>query len=1193
MPTLSSSLVKHQVASVEDVTDALARQAQYGGDLVTNLLEVSVVSEEHLVQALAEAHGLAPALAGELPSAAESIRRLLPRELAARYGFYPLEERDGVLTVAVSEPLPAEVESDLSFSLGVTIAQHVALRVRIEQALARDYGLPLEPRAERLLAKLEGKEVSSPSLAPPRDGAALERPATLAPPGFSHFSTPSSADAPSALEHAPAELSTQAVESGTESPAVAPAPAAQAGTPAVASPNPSTGVAPAPEAAPSPEPSASEVTVESASGNVEGAAPSPAVAAPAPGPAANGPAPRPSLPPVARAPVLRALVRRETQPGQRPRRLGPYTAAMAEADLLEATTRDHVLRAFFDFAAQYFEYSALFAIHGDLAEGRDAHGPGASRTKLLSIGVPLDLPSKLAEARDSLAPLLVRLGSDGIDGALAKDLERAPGRKVLLLPVRVGSRTVLILYGDHGEVDVELEAVGEVLSMAPLVSAAIERLILQRKRQLVGGALPAAVPAPRRRSLLPSPEERAQVLAAALESPVRSVLEREPVDGPAALAVEPSPTAAQPPAIASPAAAPSAEEASRSTPESPTQAPNVAPSNVAPSPLPEPAAPAPELTAQASDVAAPVSPEAAPSPSFSEAAPPTASAAPAAPAAPALEPLTLSAEPPPVTASFGSSPSKPAEASVPSAPPPIEELTFSSAPPPASPSEAAKESRSGSSSSRPSIDVESIFGASLFPPSDTDAKGAKSETKSRGRPAVPSLSTPAPSDNETPSSIAEALSRSAPSHAAPSAPPPSAPRAPASPAPEASASATHDAPPESAPLSPQSGRTPPMPTPALPAVSPDLPPAFETATPAAPPSSQRLKLVPEELANQAPDIDVGAESELSDEDIDDAWDHGLDEPAQSRAEMHSARPPAPRANTSELKLPKVIVDLTNEASALLEYLLKGDETAANQLVEMGTAAVPVLVNAFPGPLRHPSLRPGAEPTRASECGPVLKTLYRLGAKSVPFLVVRTNDADPVVRRWATHLLGELPAPESAHAVARRFFDTDETVRRAALSAAKLLLTHPEFGPQLINEFAELAEDRSKGMGMRLASIEALTDLRHPLTVPALIRLLAEGTEDVEKAAHQALVVVARQDFGRQGALWAEWWRANGQRHRIEWLIDSLTHESQDIRRAAGEELKMVTREYFGYYDDLPARERERAQSRYREWWETRGKARFH
>ena len=49
------------------------------------------------------------------------------------------------------------------------------------------------------------------------------------------------------------------------------------------------------------------------------------------------------------------------------------------------------------------------------------------------------------------------------------------------------------------------------------------------------------------------------------------------------------------------------------------------------------------------------------------------------------------------------------------------------------------------------------------------------------------------------------------------------------------------------------------------------------------------------------------------------------------------------------------------------------------------------------------------------------------------------------------------------------------------------------------------------------------------------------------------------------------------------------HEQAALRAAAGEELKTITKEYFGYYDDLPKRERERAQSRYREWWNSVGR----
>ncbi|MFX8840797.1 hypothetical protein ABTM78_20800, partial [Acinetobacter baumannii] len=63
-------------------------------------------------------------------------------------------------------------------------------------------------------------------------------------------------------------------------------------------------------------------------------------------------------------------------------------------------------------------------------------------------------------------------------------------------------------------------------------------------------------------------------------------------------------------------------------------------------------------------------------------------------------------------------------------------------------------------------------------------------------------------------------------------------------------------------------------------------------------------------------------------------------------------------------------------------------------------------------------------------------------------------------------------------------------------------------------------------------------------------------------------------------------------HRIEWLVDALTDETPGIRRAAGDELKFITGETFGYYEDLPKRDRERAQQRFRDWWAQEGRARF-
>jgi HEAT repeat protein len=208
------------------------------------------------------------------------------------------------------------------------------------------------------------------------------------------------------------------------------------------------------------------------------------------------------------------------------------------------------------------------------------------------------------------------------------------------------------------------------------------------------------------------------------------------------------------------------------------------------------------------------------------------------------------------------------------------------------------------------------------------------------------------------------------------------------------------------------------------------------------------------------------------------------------------------------------------------------------------------------------------------------------------LVVRSADVEPDVRAWSTRLLGEMPAMESARAVARRFLDSDETVRRAALAAARLLQADEEARAALRDGLAQLAADHSQPEAVRLAAIEALAEVRDQRAVPRLIPLLGDKHAELAKHAHWALSVLAREDLGREPRVWHDWWRENGSRHRIEWLIDALMHESPEIRRAAGDELKALTKEYFGYYDDLPKRERAKAQKKYREWWDARGKARF-
>jgi hypothetical protein len=172
----------------------------------------------------------------------------------------------------------------------------------------------------------------------------------------------------------------------------------------------------------------------------------------------------------------------------------------------------------------------------------------------------------------------------------------------------------------------------------------------------------------------------------------------------------------------------------------------------------------------------------------------------------------------------------------------------------------------------------------------------------------------------------------------------------------------------------------------------------------------------------------------------------------------------------------------------------------------------------------------------------------------------------------------------------RLFDPDRSVRKVARLASRAVA---EVAPEaLVERFVRYYRDPGLQLERRIEMIETLGELRERLAVPLLIDALGDEQEDVAAAARKALMIVTRQDLGRDAKRWQAWWAQNAGRHRIEWLVDALMHEVPAIRRAAGDELKALTKEYFGYYDDLPRKEREKAQQRYRDWWATDGRMRF-
>lgn len=869
--SLSSLIVQREVATMRQVEEALARQVIYGGDLVTNLMEVARVDEGVLTHLLAESMGLTAAPSGELPVAGERVRALVPPEMAAQRAVVPLTVEGERLVLAVAEPMPHELEEQLAFALGMTLEQRAAPAVRVKQAIARIYGVPLERRMQRLVARLSGEATQSGSMPPPLGAA----PAVVEPPRPP--STPPQPRATTARSF----------------------PAVKAAAPVEPPPE-----APAPEAKADSVPPSTPVVIERRTG------------------------------------LLQREVPASVRSGRR--RRGPVTFETAKHEAEEAADRDALLDLFFEFGRQYFDYAALFVVHGDIAEGRDAFGTGASREKVVGIGVPLDLPALMSSVREQRAPVVTKVSATGLDGDLLADLQRPRDVEAAIVPVVVRTRTVAMLVGDCGAHGVDRGSAQQVIAFAGIIGKAFERIIVRRKLDgFIAGA-------------------------------------RGAVEG----RVDPGRVS--------------------------IKATSVIPQGSAPPP--------PANIASLRSISGPPIPREEPP----DSSPPRAGAAAAA----------------------------------------------------------------------------TRFQSTSDPPTRPEVPLARARA---GSPSPPQVQ---------PKAVAKPASKPPPVHVG----------------------------------------------------DIDEPGAHDGA-------------------------------ELFDEL---GWDTTVeDEPPPPPSAAIAVPPHAPPLRHTEPPVEaSVIVDIDPEIAAIVDRAVNdpNDEAAEGELLRQGERAMRVIMMRFPGPVSFERARIAVTPSppRASECGPVLRLVARERKVALPFVLERLLDPDTEARGWATHVLCELPYVEAIGPLLLRLRDVDASTRAsAALALAAIARVYPEEVRAGV-----LGMSRSADPVDRASAVHAMAELREPSLVPELVRTMADGDEHVVASAHAALVQVTRQDLGLDARPWFRWWELNSSRHRLEWLIDALTHDVAEIRRAAGDELRATSKEYFGYSADLPPRDRERSQQRYRDWWVTEGRARF-
>jgi hypothetical protein len=179
---LGEILVAGKLVSPADLKKALDAQLIFGGRLGTNLLDLGLLDEESLIEALKEQKRVDVATSKMLEAAGGDALRLVPAALADRHKAVPFHLEERKLKVAMLDPLDLIALDELAFVTGCVIVPYLSPEVRLLYWLERYYSIPRPRRFIRLSDDEDeeaagAEEVGATGALPPSTAADRWKPA--------------------------------------------------------------------------------------------------------------------------------------------------------------------------------------------------------------------------------------------------------------------------------------------------------------------------------------------------------------------------------------------------------------------------------------------------------------------------------------------------------------------------------------------------------------------------------------------------------------------------------------------------------------------------------------------------------------------------------------------------------------------------------------------------------------------------------------------------------------------------------------------------------------------------------------------------------------------------------------------------------------------------------------------------------
>lgn len=163
---LAKFLVENKQINPDLMDDILQRQVIFGGSLDTNILELGLLDEQILAEALGRVHGLPLASRELLAKRDPRMVNLFPARLAKKHQVVPIAMGGRSVFVLTSSRIHPLVAEEIGFMLSLAVKSHIVCEARLQGFLRSWFEVEIEPRYAVLLDRLGKFRLGTPSQGP-------------------------------------------------------------------------------------------------------------------------------------------------------------------------------------------------------------------------------------------------------------------------------------------------------------------------------------------------------------------------------------------------------------------------------------------------------------------------------------------------------------------------------------------------------------------------------------------------------------------------------------------------------------------------------------------------------------------------------------------------------------------------------------------------------------------------------------------------------------------------------------------------------------------------------------------------------------------------------------------------------------------------------------------------------------------